>query len=173
MVRAGFSAWLIMSQFRSKRKSLGIPEVKDRRLHVAPVESDTFGLRLIHQPKEQTSPSDALVHALIDVIFVHGLGGSSQGTWTHPKSGFWPTWLQEQKHLENVCISTFGYDANWDPTKPSNALGIADFARKLLMELKLHYTTSGKVILLSYACLCFRGSPSSWHTAWVDWLSKR
>jgi hypothetical protein len=99
--------------------------------------------------QSRSNPSgDASLATLIDVIFIHGLGGSSRGTWTHPKAGFWPTWLQKKGGLENLRISTFGYDANWNPTKRSNALGIADFARKLLMELKLHYTTSGNVYSL-------------------------
>jgi hypothetical protein len=94
----------------------------------------------------QSSSGDARPPVVIDVVFVHGLGGSSRATWTHPKSSeFWPAWLQEKKGLENIRISTFGYDANWDITKRSNALGIPDFASDLLMSLKLHYTSVGDV----------------------------
>jgi hypothetical protein len=147
-----------------------------------PIESDSFGLRILNEPLDTREQSqqpgssrsggalDAPHPALIDVIFVHGLGGSSRGTWTHPKSGFWPTWLQEKSGLENVRISTFGYDANWDITKRSNALGIADFARKLLLALDLHYTTFRDVCSIGSHLLMFRLSLSSWRTAWVDWL---
>ena len=84
---------------------------------------------------------------LVNIIFVHGLGGSSKGTWTHSETqSFWPEWLPEKNGLENVRIATFGYDANWSNiTAPSNALGIADFAMQLLDALDLHYTEYGDV----------------------------
>jgi hypothetical protein len=127
------------------------------------------------QPRGSLSSDapDAAHPALIDVIFVHGLGGSSRGTWIHPKSGFWPTWLQEKPGLENVRISTFGYDANWDIRKPHNELGIADFARELLGELELHYGQCGDVHILGSHLLIFRLLLSSWLTAWADLWSKR
>jgi hypothetical protein len=83
----------------------------------------------------------------VNIIFVHGLGGSSKGTWTHTEpQTFWPEWLPAKNGLENVRIATFGYDANWsDITAPSNALGIADFAMQLLDTLDLHYTKYGDV----------------------------
>ena len=162
----------------SKRIRLENPPTELKSSLTLPVESDPFGLRVLHNPvntrqqsqQPQSNPSDdAPLPTLIDVIFVHGLGGSSQGTWTHPKAGFWPTWLQKKRGLENLRISTFSYDANWNPTKRGNALGISDFARKLLMELKLHYTTSGDVHMFSsLKLLMFRPSLSSWRTAWVD-----
>ena len=125
------------------------------------------------QQPQSSLYSDAHRPALIDVIFVHGLGGSSRGTWTHPKSGFWPTWLPEKSGLENVRISTFGYDANWDIRKPHNELGIADFSRELLGELDLHYGRYGDVYSLSSHLLIMRLLLSSWLTAWADWWSKR
>jgi hypothetical protein len=142
----------------SKRRRLENPPIELESSPTLPVQSDPFGLRVLHNPVDTrnqsqqpwSTPSGDL--PLIDVIFVHGLGGSSRGTWTHPKGGFWPTWLQEKRGLENLRISTFGYDANWNPTKRDNGLGIADFARNLLMELKLHYTTSGDVYSLRSSC---------------------
>jgi hypothetical protein len=143
-----------------------------------------FGLQILHDPleiaaarEESLQPgvsssavaSNEPLPALIDVIFVHGLGGSSRGTWTHPESGgFWPEWLQEKSGLENVRISTFGYDANWgNITAPSNGLGIADFARQLLDALDLHYVNYGNVRSLSLHLLMFRLLLSSWRTAWA------
>jgi hypothetical protein len=156
--------------------------MKVERPPAGPIESESLGLRIVpapvdtpEQPQQpESSRSSDGPHVphppLIDVIFVHGLGGSSHGTWTHPKSGFWPTWLQEGNCLENVRISTFGYDANWDPTKRGNALGTADFARKLLTALDLHYTKFENVCSLRSHLLIFRLLQSLWRTAWVDWL---
>jgi hypothetical protein len=134
-----------------KRKCQPEPLTEAKRAKPAvPVEPEPFGLRVWHEPlcapqQPQNSTSGDATPLVIDVIFMHGLGGSSRATWTHPNSEFWPTWLQEKKGLENIRISTFGYDANWDITKRSNALGIPDFASDLLMALKLHYTTVGNV----------------------------
>lgn len=84
---------------------------------------------------------------LINIIFVHGLGGSSKGTWTYTETqSFWPEWLPDKNGLENVRIATFGYDANWgNVMAPSNALGVADFAMQLLDSLDLHYSEYGDV----------------------------
>lgn len=86
---------------------------------------------------------------LIDIVFVHGLGGSRRDTWTYSDSNttsFWPPWLYEKSDLKNVRISTFGYDANWtNVTAPGNKLAIGDFALQLLDELDLHYDAHGDV----------------------------
>jgi hypothetical protein len=84
---------------------------------------------------------------LLDIVFIHGLGGSAIGTWTYPGSDrFWPLWLPEEKELQNVRILTFGYDANWNPiTGGRNALDIAGFAGQLLDAMELHYHKNGEV----------------------------
>src|SRR5438552_2831535 len=83
-----------------------------------------FGLRVLHEPGEtQTFPSNTKI---VELIFVHGLGGSAKDTWTHAHShGFWPDWLHEDSRFNNVRISTFGYNANFkNVLAPQNALGI-------------------------------------------------
>ena len=84
----------------------------------------------------------------MELIFVHGLGGSAKETWTHANSnGFWPSWLHEDNRFDNVRISTFGYDANFkNVLAPQNALGIADFAKQLLDSLDLHFHKYGDVV---------------------------
>jgi hypothetical protein len=88
------------------------------------------------EPKTALSPDAKSV----EIIFVHGLGGSSKGTWTHPRTkGFWPTWLHDEQGFEHVRISTFGYDANFGILAAGNQLGIPDFATQLLDDIDLHY----------------------------------
>jgi hypothetical protein len=103
--------------------------------------------------------------AVITIVFVHGLGGSSTGTWTHSDTkSFWPTWLVEKKGFENVRVTTFGYDGSWSNIgAPRNVLSIASFANQLLDALDLHYIEYGNVHLLSgltdgLDCDNFRGS---------------
>lgn len=97
-----------------------------------------LGLQILRQPCLAPNPSDPP----INIIFVHGLGGSAKGTWTDKTSGsFWPLWLPEIKTLENSRIMTFGYDSN-------NVLDISDFAKQLVHDLWLHYLECRDVYIL-------------------------
>lgn len=46
----------------------------------------------------------------ISIIFVHGLTGNRDKTWTHPNGVFWPQELA--KDIPTARIMTFGYDAD-------------------------------------------------------------
>jgi hypothetical protein len=77
----------------------------------------------------------------INLVFVHGLGGSPQVTWSHA-NGSWlswlPNWLREEEGLDNVRIATFGYDADYrNVLAAKNGLGITEFAQQLLDGLDL------------------------------------
>ena len=61
--------------------------------------SDSVSLQIIHNPEKP----------LLDVVFVHGLTGSPEGTWKS-KNGFWPKWLAEDHPEVRVC--SFGYPAS-------------------------------------------------------------
>jgi hypothetical protein len=51
-------------------------------------------------------------NAVVDIIFVHGLTGNSQGTWTDPGSGVhWPSQLLRHD-IPDARIFCFGYDAD-------------------------------------------------------------
>ena len=113
-------------------------------------ETDTtnqFGLSTLVEPPQPSAP-------VLNIIFVHGLGGSAYGTWTHQQTkSFWPPWLSKVKGLENARIMTFGYDASWNKVwAANNVLDIPDFARQLVNELWLHYTDHGDVC--SYITVC-------------------
>jgi hypothetical protein len=118
-----------------------------------------IGLRVLHQPNTESTNVNA-----VNIIFVHGLGGSARETWTHyPSKTFWPTLLYEDDRFANARISTFGYDANFKNIfATTNALGITDFAGQLLDALDLHYDQYGDVniadiirlILDSYDLCC-------------------
>ncbi|KAI4910198.1 hypothetical protein J4E90_007630 [Alternaria incomplexa] len=76
-----------------------------------------------------------------DIVFIHGLGGSSRMTWSKHKSPglFWPlTFLPLEPDICLARILSFGYDADF--TNGSNATNvILDFAKTLLYNLK-YYT---------------------------------
>ena len=88
--------------------------------------SDPLGLTLIYEPK--SSPS-------IDIIFVHGLGGTSRQTWFRNKNPdlFWPhKWLPIEPEIQTARILSFGYNANFSTTGPPSLASISDFAKDLL-----------------------------------------
>ena len=102
-----------------------------RELEVTPdisEDDNPYGLEILHQPR---APSAKLVQ----IIFVHGLGGSKRGTWTHSKGKFWPMWLREETGLENVRIALFGYNANFNVLAPNTNLSIPTFANQLLYSM--------------------------------------
>ena len=70
-----------------------------------------------------------------DLIFVHGLNGGSQSTWT--KNGdaslYWPQeWLPKDEAFRDVRIHTFGYASG---ISRESVLNIPDFARSLLYSV--------------------------------------
>ncbi|KAI4264584.1 MAG: hypothetical protein L6R42_000320 [Xanthoria sp. 1 TBL-2021] len=101
-------------------------------LHVAIqsiISNDPTGLTAVWSPIRPT----------IDIIFVHGLGGTSGKTWCCDKdyATFWPSWLHEEPELLNARVHTFGYSASI--AGPANSSGIFDFARDLLFKMKYEY----------------------------------
>lgn len=89
-----------------------------------------LGLTTLYEP----IIDDTTVFA--DVIFVHGLNGGSQSTWSKGNNSalFWPKeWLTTDDAFRDVRIHTFGYPAL---VKNQSALNIHDFARSLLAAIK-------------------------------------
>jgi len=78
----------------------------------------------------------------INIVFVNGLGGSAEGTWTHAQiKASWPRWLSELKELEHARIMLFGYDSDWNKIwKANNVLDISDFAKQLAHDLWCHFS---------------------------------
>jgi hypothetical protein len=90
--------------------------------------SDNLGFTLIH-----TCPEP-----LVDLIFVHGLGGTSRKTWSWQRDpqNFWPAWLGRDAELCKSRIFTFGYNADF--SGQHTPLNILDFAKDLLFRMKTH-----------------------------------
>jgi hypothetical protein len=122
---------------------------------------------------EPTITGDGESIPVTNVIFVHGLGGSAKGTWTH-ENEFWPEWLPGTKGLENARIMAFGYDADWNKIwRPNNLLDISDFGDQLLNYLLLHYSNCGDVSILKFPLITCRLQQFFLRTAWADLLLRR
>jgi hypothetical protein len=91
---------------------------------------DPLGLTVVYEP--EISPS-------LDIIFVHGLGGTSRATWALDRNPdyFWPEkWLPREPGIQMARILSFGYNASWATAGPAPITGIADFAKELLYSMK-------------------------------------
>ena len=88
-----------------------------------------LGLTTLYEPE----PDQPVV---ADVIFVHGLDGGSQSTWSLGNSPalFWPReWLPTDDAFQGVRIHTFGYPS---ALSRQSILNVIDFARSLLAAVK-------------------------------------
>ena len=91
--------------------------------------NEPLGLRVLYKPRDDR---------IADLIFVHGLGGSSQTTWTWKGDPtlFWPQeWLPQEPEFKAARILTFRYNANY-LSQDRNTFNISDFAKDLLLQMK-------------------------------------
>lgn len=105
----------------------------------------TYGLKTVYDPSapNDATPSGAPARTkpTAEIIFVHGLGGTSKGTWTHKnmlggEQAFWPSWLHEIPELANSRIRTFGYNADWNMLEKLTNLGVRSFGIDLSHQLR-------------------------------------
>lgn len=88
-----------------------------------------LGVTTLHDP----GPNQ---NTVADIVFVHGLNGGSQSTWSkgNNQSLFWPqAWLPLDDGFRGARIHTFGYSSG---IGNSSILNIRDFARPLLCAMK-------------------------------------
>lgn len=88
-----------------------------------------LGLNVVFTPKNSQK---------VDIVFVHGLGGTSRKTWS--KNGdpelFWPLkFLPLEPYICLTRIFTFGYNANFRAAG-NVTTSVLDFAKDLLFDLK-------------------------------------
>jgi hypothetical protein len=96
---------------------------------------------------------------LVDIILVHGLGGTSRATWSKNRDPamFWPQeWLPMEPDIQLARIISFGYNAHFAAAGPAPISDISDFAKDLLYGMKFSKTEDaedldiGKVCFLEY-----------------------
>ena len=88
-----------------------------------------MGLNVVYSPKDGHK---------VDIVFIHGLGGTSRWTWSKFRDPalFWPLeFLPLEPDVCQARLLTFGYDANFIRAG-SAGISILDFAKDLLFDLK-------------------------------------
>jgi len=120
---------------RSRSKS------QDRR-------SDPLGLNVIYEPDDPPT---------IDIIFVHGLSGTSQQTWSKNRDPtlFWPKeWLPIERDISTARVLSFGYNAHF-AAAGSNIFNISDFAKELLFGMKFGMDKQSKLLGVGQVAIIF------------------
>jgi hypothetical protein len=99
------------------------------RTHSRDGREEPLGLHVVYEPECERS---------VDIIFVHGLGGTCRLSWSWNRdlSLFWPQeWLPQEPELTAARILTFGYNANFmSPSR--DTFNISDFAKDLLLQMR-------------------------------------
>jgi hypothetical protein len=113
-----------------QRKFERFPNSPDALSSQEGVSKDPLGLTVIHEP--DTPP-------LLDIIFVHGLGGTSRATWA--KQGdldyFWPQkWLPFEPGIRSARLLSFGYNFDYAATWSAPMTSITNVAKDLLYAMK-------------------------------------
>ncbi|KAI0183667.1 hypothetical protein EV127DRAFT_17783 [Xylaria flabelliformis] len=132
----------------SRGRLLSVPSAHSVSHGRSPSPSTSgLGFHIVHQPD----------YAVLDIIFVHGLGGHSKNTWSwdHDPSFFWPElWLPFEPDIANARIFTFGYNATWRGATKSVS-SITDFAKELLFEMRFGKDRSGEDLKLGVNPIIF------------------
>ncbi|RFU31053.1 hypothetical protein B7463_g5277, partial [Scytalidium lignicola] len=92
------------------------------------VRVDPLGLILAHDCE----------NPIANLIFVHGLGGSSKETWSYNRdvTNFWLPWLAKEVGFSNTRIFTFGYKPSF--AEGTTNLSIFNFAKDLLIQTQMY-----------------------------------
>ncbi|MCJ1398925.1 hypothetical protein MMC11_002126 [Xylographa trunciseda] len=144
---------------RSRFSSYNIPDGNNLaiRVEARPKDrlherrADPLGLKIIYEPQSQ---------AIVNIIFVHGLGGSSQQSWSKDRNPelFWPQkWLPNEPTISAARILSFGYNAAFQSTSTGNrnVLNISDFAKDLLFGMKFATGDGGKQLNMGQVPIIF------------------
>ncbi|KAH6615827.1 hypothetical protein B0J18DRAFT_290678 [Chaetomium sp. MPI-SDFR-AT-0129] len=97
---------------------------------------DPLGLVVLHNPSERT----------VDILFIHGLGGSSLRTWCRDGDldKLWPKlWLPQL--VPTARILSFGYKTCFSSKADTSSRSIKNFAGDLLHQMKDGETTTERL----------------------------
>lgn len=101
--------------------------------------SDPLGLTVLYTPVEERT---------IDIIFIHGLGGTSLRTWCRNRDPefLWPKhWLPDEVDMSTARILTYGYHAHFSSKREQTSLTLNDFASDLLFRMKYDEETAERL----------------------------
>lgn len=102
--------------------------------------ADPLGLTVLSSPDP--------VPRTVDIVFVHGLGGTSLRTWCRNRDMdfLWPKhWLPDEAGFSTARILTYGYHAHFSSKKEQTTMTLNDFANDLLFRMKYDEETEERL----------------------------
>lgn len=121
-------------------RSLFLGDEKAEGIRADGPQDDPLGLTVLHAPETQAHT--------IDILFIHGLGGTSIRTWCRNRDPefFWPKkWLPAEADLAGARMLSFGYNAHFSVRRRQTVLTINDFAADLLYSMKYSAGEGGEM----------------------------
>ena len=112
-------------------------------------QGKSYGIETRYSPTPNGDP-------VADIVFVHGLTGSVDSTWTSQKDDIhWPSQLLCQD-ITDVRISTFGYDADvvglWNPVSQNRLRNHAENLLGSLVRMRERTNTEAlKIIFVAHS----------------------
>ena|ERR1700693_2252420 len=75
------------------------------------------------------------VTSVLDILFIHGLTGSPEDTWTSssPEKEYWPKWLCE--NFSSISVYTLGYPASVLESWAKQEMNLHERANNMLEQL--------------------------------------
>lgn len=136
---------------RSASASSGDTRSRHRsRSPVVPSTRDPLGLHLLYRPEAAVPKAD--------IVFIHGLGGTSRSTWSKNRDPdlFWPLmFLPMEQDICNMRIFTYGYNAEVMKAGGRSSTSILDFAKNLLYDMRFFIDDAAVDLNLGKASIIF------------------
>lgn len=124
------SGWSTTSELQHSLTNLSVAITAQRSTRAkSSGPKDPLGLHVVHTP---------LGGITANIVFVHGLGGTSRMTWSKNKDSglFWPRmFLPQEQDIGTARILTFGYNADVK-SSGRTSVSVLDFAKDLLYDLR-------------------------------------
>src|SRR5574343_931998 len=93
---------------------------------------NSVALQRINKTRAGTETTHASQPPKLHIVFVHGLGGNANGTWTS-KQGYWPQWVADEHPLAHVWVASYPAEighliegASPQPATPAIAKSLAE-----------------------------------------------
>lgn len=98
------------------------------------------------QFKHMCGDADA---AVLDIVFVHGITGDPEETWTNSGDDFWPCWLVND--LPGVCVHTAGYPSSLFEKWSKKEMNLHERATSLVEHMVSHKIGKRPLVLVCHS----------------------
>lgn len=102
----------------------------------------TIGLQFKHMCGDKDLAS-------LDIVFIHGITGDAEKTWSDAADTFWPCWIAED--LPGVCIYTAGYPSSLFEKWSKKEMDLHERASSLVEHMVAHGLGTRPIIFVCHS----------------------